>query len=338
MTDKDLNTDLLRQFITHQRNTLAAVPQAEFAALQQAYRRLLTLDRPAVLARPLPLLWLFGFDERGPVTGGPTADASELKQRLKLLAYVGKFTNLPGQRAKARNFTAFTSQGERLLATLRHLGYRHEQREDDYWFTQLSFWGMVMVVLLTPGARVELLRDFVDSDLKLPRLGEHHAILLGHAKAALPLAEPAEPDFIALIERLSRTERTRCATSESMALATALDLGLDGDDWMIGIMVPEAGGSGYLLGLSLRPKSEFDWSLHIGDGDNHSRFDERNGTVLRNDVGITPLGAGNLQAFPRWLKQAEQELGIRFDLGASTFGVGRKRSAAARLRAWIEKG
>ncbi|WP_439495121.1 hypothetical protein [Bosea sp. (in: a-proteobacteria)] len=339
MTDKDGASEMLRQFLAYERNALTAVPQAEFATLQQAYRRLLPpkQSQPAVLAKPLPLLWIFGFDENGSVAGGPTANAAELKQRLKLLNYVCKFSHLPGQRAKAKNFAAFTGEGERLLATLRHLNYRHDKRDDGYWVTELGFWGMVLIVLLTPGARVALLRDFLDGGLNLPRQDEHHSILLGHAEAALPLAQPAEPEFIALIDRLSQAERARRTGSESMALAKALDLGLDGDDWVIGCAIPEAGGSGYLLSLSLRPMPEFDWSLGIIDSGNHSRFDERNGSVLRNDVGITPLGAGNLQAFPRWLKQAERELGVRFDLDASRFVTGRKRSAVARLRAWIEE-
>ncbi len=339
MTDKVSTTELLRQFITYERNALAAVPQAEFAALQQAYRSLLPLEkgRPGGLPRSLPLLWLFGFDENGPVAGKPTANAAELNRRLKLLNYLGKFDHLPGQRSKARNLAAFVGEGERLLATLRHSDYRHEKRGDDYWVTNLGFWGMVMIVLLTPGSRVDLLRDFLDGGLNLPRQSEHHAILLDHAEAALPLAQPAEPEFIALIDRLSQAERARRTGSETMALAKALDLGFDGDDWVIGIAISEEGDAGYLLGLSLRPKPEFDWSLHISDGDNHSCFDERNGTVIRNDAGITPLGAGNLQAFPRWLKQTERELEVRFDLGASRFTVGRKRTAIARLRAWIEE-
>jgi hypothetical protein len=310
----------------------------------EGYRRLLPLldTSQADLARRHNLLFVFGFDEKGALPDGTIGNAKQLKDYLKLTAQCAKYTNLSAQRAKLQNFGAHTHHAERLYQTLRHLGYCHDRRygPDIYSVTDLSFWGMVLVILLHEGRRVDLLHDFLEGGYSIPQKDKHFAILHATAEAVLSTHPAIDERFRKLAEQLAAIQRERRAATESMAFARALCLPLEADEnWQIYISIPTADNkhspySDPNLTCEIQPDPDRQWHIRsrLGAGQLYS---EQTGRILQNDMRIEGLGAGNLLSIPQWLTRTGKRLGIRFDVERAVVKCGRNRAAATRLMEWL---
>lgn len=327
--------------LMRQTGTVPTVSGKETPLLLAAYRRLLpVIDRPdkAQIARRHPLLFIFGFDAAGALASGEAGDPEALKTRLKLLALIGKYTSIPAQWAKKERFPPFAGEAERLLQTLRHLGYRHDRRygDDLYDYTNLTFWGMVLVILLNGATRAALLRDLLDGDHDLPRREQHFGILNRAVSALRPDFGAAETEFHALADRLAAIEAARRATTETVALARRLGLPFDDDeDWRASVTITPAGDAPDAdLFLSMSPDPDNPWRIGITHP-TRGRFSEWDGRVTQNDPGFPGLGAGNLGDLPAWLRTLRDKHGVAFDLEAANIHAGRKRQAAKRIAEWL---
>ena len=322
-----------------------AVADRDLPLLVEAYRLLLPhIDRPgaAQMARRHALLFLFGFDDSGPLHDGETKDAKDLKVRLKTLAQTGKYTSLPAQRQKKASFASHAADAPRLLETLRHLGYRHDRRhgDDAYDIANLTFWGMVLIVLSHADTRAQLVVDMLDDGYDLPRRAGHLGILHKTVRAVLPDCAPGETGFFRAAERLAAIEAARREAGEAVALARRLGLAFAQDeDWTVQIAMAQHGsGRSALLApnLVLTLRSDPDDNWHIGFAHSErGRFSEADGRIFQNDPGIAGLGSGNLARFPDWRRGLNDRDGLSFDIGTADIRAGRDRAVAKLLAGWL---
>ncbi|MFV0333309.1 MAG: hypothetical protein ACK5JR_04480 [Tropicimonas sp.] len=323
-----------------------AVREPEMPLMTEAYRRLVPLfDEGGTvgIARRHVMLFLFGFDETGSLPDGETRSAAEMKARLRLIAQAGKYTSLPAQRSRKSGFLPFVDQAPRCLQALRHLGYDHDRRygDESYNYTDLDFWGMVLVCLLNRETRSDVVSDMTSGGYSLKFPEQHAANLHRSVEAVLPDVAPQEREFLALAQRLRERERARRDATDSAALVRVLDLPFaDDEDWEIQIAIPLRGTTGSPLNapdvvrLRIGPNPDWQWELNVylkGRG----QFTETHEKGLGNDGGLPRLGAGNLRAFPAWLRQIRERNGLDFDTAAADIFVGRKRSAIPRLAGWL---
>ncbi|MGQ4273698.1 hypothetical protein [Terrihabitans sp. B22-R8] len=322
------------------------VPEKEIPLLVDAYRRLLPgidQSRPNHMETRFDSLYVFGFDDAGELPGGALDSAKDLKVRLKTLVQVGKYTTLPAQRDKKDKFRPFIGEAPRLLQMLRHLDYVHDRRRSGEAFdlVNLRLWGMILIILLNPETRTELLRGLVEGAPDLPRRDEYLALLYTMVRAMADEAGGEETRFHELVGKLAAIEKARRDKTESAALVRALDLDLaDEFDWTISISVAEQGSerSPHLaphLRLSVRSEPDFEWEVEF----THStlgRYSESPKKVYRNDAGVKPLH--RLDAFPSWLRDIAEASGAVFDVDNIAVLAGRKRSVAKRVIEWVREG
>lgn len=326
--------------------SIPAVGDREMPLLIAAYRRMLPfLDLRGVIqmSRRHNVLYVFGFDDGGTLPSGATATAAELKRHLRLLAQISNYTSMPAQRDRKDKFAAFAGEAPRLLETLRHLRYRHDRRYDDdlYDVTTLSFWGMVFICLLNRDTRAGLIADMLEGRDHLPKYDEQMAILHGYVQSVLSDVQPDEERFGALARILADKEQARRNASESVMLAKALQLPFDEEEnWSISIDIPLRGspsspsGASSTIRLQINPNPDWQWNL-VMRLNPRGRFSESERGVTQNDIAIPPLGAGNLQNFPAWLKSLSTVKGLDFDIGAAEIRAGRKRAAVKLIAHWL---
>lgn len=183
-----------------------ALPQGEFSHLVTAYRKIIPIldSSSAYLARRHILLFCFGFDERGSLPDGATTNPEQLKDFTKFIVQCQKYTSLPGQRAKVKNFTAFAHHSERLYQTLKHLGYRYDRRYGDtIWSIDLVFWGMVLTILLNEKRGTDLLHDFLRGDYKISFRDKNLPLLHMTAQAVLTAKTVPNPLYQDLVDQLA---------------------------------------------------------------------------------------------------------------------------------------
>lgn len=347
-----LSPDELTEFYFHYvrlANGLPPVGDKEFPLLLSAYERLLPfIDLPPGISVPSRhrMLYAFGFDETGPLPGGRTASANEYEQHVRLLGQAASYSHLPGQRSKKARFLPFAPQAGRVLGALRHLGYYHDRRhpeEDLYNTVNITFWGMVFICLLNRDTRAGLLSDMLGAEHTLMDRDKHLAILHEYVAVVLPDTGPDEAHFLELAQQLADSQAARRGTTESMALVRALGLPFTADeDWEILISIPLRGSDRPALiakdrvCLRIRRDPDWQWTLDLslsGRGE-VSESDSRR-MFTPNRLGIPPLGCGNLQGFPAWLRQLRAEAGLDFDIEAADIRLGRKRSAAKVVAQWL---
>ena len=330
--------------------SIPAVSDGELPLLLEAYRRLLPfLDLGGVIqmARRHTFLYVFGFDDSGALPGGETCSAKALREHLKLVAQVDSYTSLPAQRDKKARFAAHADRAERVLATLRHLGYRHDRRydrDDLYSLTDLNFWGMVFIALLNDQTRGELLDDMVGGRYDLVCRDEQLTQLHRYVEVVLPDAGPDEEKFRSLAGQLAAVQLQRRRATESVALAEKLGLPFGADeDWEIAMSIPlvaeaeQDDDEDCSVDLYIWPDPDGQWDIKAQLGD-LGRYSESDSEVIRNDGDIPALGAGNLEAFPTWLAQLQERHGLRADLDDARIYVGRKRAAVKLLKRWLAGG
>jgi hypothetical protein len=209
LLEPDAFNRVMRFMLRRSRNGPKA--PSEFAGLVEAYRELLPFidDPDRNDLRRLPALMLFGFDADGELQGGPTTAAADYEVFRAPIQYAARFSDIPGQHAKAANFLAFAPLGPRIAAVLAHLQYNHDRRyaasidADSYYdSTNLVFWGLMLTVLMTPSAG-SVLRGMLDEGLKLPRRAEQLALLARTTAAARSLVPSSDPEFQLPADRLA---------------------------------------------------------------------------------------------------------------------------------------
>ncbi|MCU5783671.1 hypothetical protein MA04_02971 [Alcanivorax balearicus MACL04] len=325
---------------------IPAVSNKELPLLHEAYRQVLPLQdqgHPINSSTRHINLLVFGFDDNGPLPMGATSSAKELKARLKLVTQLGKYTTLPNQREKKSKFLPFANEGERILQVLRHLRYRHDRRygDDLYNTVNLRFWAMVLTALLSPEVRADLVGDMLDGNMAFPNRETHMDILHKTVQAVLEYCTPEEEDFRRLAGRLADLYRTRREATESATLARSLNLPFDPDeDWQVSIRLAQEGTDGLSwrppnLALTLMPEPDLDWDIRIIDAKGR-HFSERCKGILRNDMDMDGLGAGNLARFPDWLRALRERHGIAYDITQADVRAGRKRSAGRLIQGWLK--
>jgi hypothetical protein len=323
------------------------VGDKEMPLLLDAYTRLLPfLDLGGIIqmARRHVFLFVFGFDEIGVLPSGKTTSAKALKSRLKLVVQVGNYISQPTQREKKAKFATFADEAVRILETLRHLGYRHDRRYDDeaiYNTTDLSFWGMIFVGLLTKATRADFAADMVEGKYDLVRRDEQIGMLHRYVDAVFPEIEPDEEHFRSLALRLREIERARRNATDSVALAKRLNLPFDADEeWDIFLSIPLRGSMEHALiaknvvQLRIQPRPDWQWNLSVRLAE-RGKYIESEKSITQNDLDFPMLGSGNLHAFPTWLKQVRENSGLDFDIEAADIRVGRKRAAAKLISQWL---
>ncbi|MCC8380076.1 hypothetical protein [Xenorhabdus sp. PB30.3] len=325
--------------------TVPAVATPEIPLLLEAYRKWLPLidQYGAGLAKRHVMLFIFGFDDTGVLSVGELATAADLKTRLKTLHQIQRYTRLVSQRDKKMRFQPFTAQSFYLLEILRHLQYQHDhdpRSSKNYNTTNLTFWGMVLIVLLNKATRTHLVRDMLEGTYSIPDREHHLSILNDTVLCILPECEPDETDFINLAERLAFIEKTRREATESVALATSLNLPFASDQyWEIEIYIPQLDDAleGFIqpsLYLRIQPDPDYEWNIELS----HSplgRFCEWSGKITQNDLKLTGLGKGNLADLPKWLHRLHKEYKITLNLSKAEIYTSGKRSTVKLIKEWL---
>jgi hypothetical protein len=138
-----------------------------------------------------------------------TANAGQLKDYMKLVNQCLKYSHLPGQRAKVKNFAPFAHHGERLYQTLKHLGYHHDRRYGDkIWSIDLAFWGMVLTILLNEKRRADLLHDLLEGAFNIPFRDKILSLLHQTVQAVLTAYPTTDARFLDLVARLAPRQAT----------------------------------------------------------------------------------------------------------------------------------
>lgn len=287
-------------------------------------------------AARLQMLQVFGFDDKGEVEGGPPVDLAMLKARSKPVDQALRFSHLPGQRAKAAGFAALEGHAPRILSVLRHVGYRHDHRtgyEATYEYTNLLFWGFVLVALMAEATRDAVIADMVGPDYEIPMRALHEDIL---HETLTALQITAGPDAAALAERCE----ARLGASTAALWAARLGLPFAGHDWEVLIAIPAAdnNGSGHLmpnLKLTIRPDPVSSWRIVV-TGHKSQLFADREGRSGAAAGAIPALGA--LEDFPRWLAALGRDHGHPHDPSRAEILCGRQASARRMIRDWLMAG
>ncbi|MBP0577995.1 hypothetical protein J8I29_01620 [Labrys sp. LIt4] len=319
-----------------------AVPPSALPSLLAAYRNLLPeREKGGYRHHWHVFTFLFGFVEQK-TTPGELRDAKTLTERLKLINHLQKFSHLPGMRGKPDGFKAAGMHAPHILDVLRLLGYRSDYGQgenDSYDVVNLTYWGLVFVVLWSKSHRTALLTEMLDEQLDLPKREQIESILHEFVQAVLPACDTDEKAFHALATQLAAKQRARVNLTESVALAQSLDLPFEeGEDWIVSIAAPATGHTAWYkppnLKLEFRADADYDWSLQLNAG--QFRLSERDGYLSDNVGGLPSLG--RLADFPAWLHGIEKSHGLRFDLAKGRIFCGKKRSAAKLITRWIESG
>jgi len=324
---------------------IPVVPDKELPHLVEGYRGLLPwLDTSqAKLAQRHALLFGFGFDDTGTLADGATESSQQLKDYVRFMYHCTKYWNLAGQEAKIRNFSPYAHHGERAYQTLAHLGYYHDRQygPESSRTADRLFWGMVIVILLHEGRRVDLLLDLLDGRHLVPHRDEHLALLHRYVQTVLAAVPIADKRFRALAERLAALQRERRDATESVAFARALALPFGADEeWCIHICIPTADNTFYPyfgpnLSCEIQPDPEYQWHVHLDL--RPGLFSDWSGLITQNDMNIDGLGAGHLLNFPAWIRNTERKLGIRFDVERAIVRCGRNRAVAKQIMEWLSK-
>ncbi len=327
--------------------TVPAVGQKDLPLLVDAYRQLLRhfdLEGIIQMARRPATLFIFGFDESGILPSGETISAAVLKQRIKLVSQVGNYTSQPAQRDKKDRFAIFADQANRVLETLRHLSYRHDQRygADNYDATNLIFWGMIFICLLSKITRAEVLADMIDGQYDLIRRDEQLTMLYRYVETVLPDIGPEESAFLILANRLGDFCLARRNAAETLALVKELGLNFGADkDWTIQISIPLRGSqkpaliAPTVVKVAMRPEPDHQWDLLVRVEKQGIMSEREKRGVSQNDLGLPALGRGNLRDLPQWLSQLREHHALDFDVQAADIRVGRNRGAVKLLKAWL---
>lgn len=97
---------------------------------------------------------------------------------LYMMAHAGQFSLYAQDAALAA----------RILKLLRHIHYLHTdvgaQHEARYPITRLWFWALIFIALLNPGTAPEVVSDFVNPTMRLPRYADQLRILNRYVDAA----------------------------------------------------------------------------------------------------------------------------------------------------------
>src|SRR5690606_4094561 len=154
--------------------------------------------------------------------------------------------------------------------TFRHLNYRYDRRfvGNLHDVTDLAFWGMVFICLLSRSTRADIAADMVEEKYDLVRRDEQMAMLHRYVEAALPDVDTDEVQFRALALRLKDIAIARRNATESVALAQRLGLPFDMDEnWDVHISIPLRGTEGSpliarnVVRLLIRPDPDWQWEL-----------------------------------------------------------------------------
>lgn len=340
-----LGPEEVERFFFHflqRRDTPPAVPQTALPRLLAAWRALLPKrERGGYHDEWHVQTFVFGFTHEG-TTPGELRDAATLKARLKLVTHLEKFSHLPGVRAKRPGFLAFTDQAGHVLDVLRLLRYRLDYgrgENDSYSFTEVRYWGLVFIVLLSRDHRTELLTELLDPGLDLAGRDETMGILNEFMQAVLPECGPDETAFHGLAARLAAQEAARAGETESAALARELGLPYAaGEAWEIVVQAPAAGHTAWyhppFVKLEFKPDPDWDWHVYLRTEEHY--FSEHGGRITQNDGDLPPVG--RLAAFPAWLRSLRENHGLAFDFAKGHVLCGRKRSAAKLVLRWLEGG
>lgn len=79
-----------------------------------------------------------------------------------------------------------------------------------------------------------------------------------------------------------------------------------------------------------------DWRIQFVDDHGRHYCEDPEG-VKRNDIGVAPLGRGNLRTLPSWLARLERDHGVRFDFSRSHATCGRGREPGRALTGWLSR-
>ncbi len=189
---------------------IPAHPKSEPAHLIAAYQKVLPIiDTPVLNALPRHTsLYIFGFDDMGALPDAGSSEITDFISRMKIVAQVGKYSTMPAQRKAQPRFEPFLDAAPRILRTLQHLNYRHDRRyphrDDIYNYTDLRFWGLVLITLMAQSTRADTLEGFLDAIPGLPKSTDHLDVLHAYVGAITPRVGPDETRFLALCERLAQ--------------------------------------------------------------------------------------------------------------------------------------
>jgi hypothetical protein len=199
---------------------LLAVSDKALPALISAYREVLPhIEEDGFRNCRLEYLFCFGFDEHGELPSGATRTAATLKNHVRTLDKIKRFTTLENQRNKAETFLPFVAEAPRILESFRHLGYRNGRqlvREERFasftWSDMLLFWGLALIVLLADDTRMALMHDMTSSGYRLPDRENQLSILYDTSLAVLPLC-PEDAAFAAMVAPLESVAEVALANS-----------------------------------------------------------------------------------------------------------------------------
>lgn len=344
LLDAESHEALLHQLM-RQTFTIWPAPKSHFERIVSAYRRILPmLDDPArnSLRRHVGL-FLFGFDDIGSLSSGPTPAAQDYESYRKFLVYAASFANIPAQWKKSGKFREFSDLAPRMLETLRRLAYKHDRFYPGdptlYDRTDLVFWAMALVVAMAPGLGGELLADLLDENLALPCKDAQLETLSRLVAAVRPAIAPDEAQFHALADKLAARIHGQALQTESTALNARLDWRFkDDEDWVVAINIPEASHGLWFqkpgVKIEIRRGPKYVWSIDIEDAARR-RYSEGVAGVTQNDADIAPLRAGNLYRLPDWLRETTGALGLTLAHDKARVSCGRNRHAVKRVAAWL---
>lgn len=325
--------------------TIWPAPKQHFERIVSAYRAILPIidDPQKNRLRRHCGLFLFGFDDAGALSGGPTLTAQDYEAYRKFLTYAASFTNIPAQWKKSGKFGEFSGLAPRMLETLRQLGYNHDRfypgNPTLYDRTDLVFWAMALVVAMTPGLGGELLADLLDENLALPCRDAQLATLSRLVDAIRPSVAADEVQFHALADQLAARIHGEALQTESTALNARLDWRFkDNENWFVTINVPDASHGLWFqqpgVKIEIRRGPQYVWSVLVVDGARRS-FSESVAGVTQNDADIAPLGAGNLHRLPDWLRETTRAFGMTLAYDKARISCGRNRHAVKQATAWL---
>lgn len=170
--------------------SIPLLPDGEFPCLIEAYERFLTLDEYVSEYERSYYLFCFGYGRDVSLTSGKTTNMAQVKDYRKVMEHPFKYTSLPGQRAKVQGFKQFTPYAERIYEILPFC------RND-----MLAYWGLLLIVLLSPSTQNRMLDDFFNGKWVLG--ADEYSRLQQTVEAILPFCESDEHRFADLLSRLA---------------------------------------------------------------------------------------------------------------------------------------
>ena len=147
------------------------------------------------LQRTLGLL-VFGYDDRGLLPNEPDCSVESYREHSQVWAQCNEHAAIPYMMAHAGQFALYAQDAAlaaRILKLLRHIQYLHTdvgaQHEAHYPITRLWFWALMFIALLNPGTAPEVVSDFLNPPVRLPRYADQLRILSRYIDAV------AQPDL-----------------------------------------------------------------------------------------------------------------------------------------------